>query len=142
MTDLMVDSIFNYPLTVKIRVNNDWANVTATQDGKTLNTRMLTYNGNQYVLVKAIPDRGAVEVMNDIAQGFTANANNEKVIFSNYRNELIINGVEEFKTITVYSALGVKLQETKAGAYITTLKLQQGRVYLIQIGAKTYKVVL
>jgi hypothetical protein len=142
MTDLMVDSIFNYPLTVKIRVNNDWANVTATQDGKTLSTRMLTYNGNQYVLVKAIPDRGAVEVANDITQVLTSNPNENKINFSNYRNELIIKGVGEFETISVYSALGVKLQETKAGAYLTTLKLQQGRVYIIRIEDKSYKVVL
>lgn len=142
LTDLMVDSIFNYPLTVKIRVNNDWTNVTATQDGKALYTRMLTYNGNQYVLVKAIPDRGAVEVINDVTQGLTSNSNDEKIILSNYRDELIIKGVKGSETIIVYSALGVKLQETKAGEYITTLKLQQGRVYLIQIGAKTYKVVL
>jgi hypothetical protein len=50
--------------------------------------------------------------------------------------------VGEFETITVYSALGFKLQETKAGAYLTTLKLQQGRVYIIRIEDKSYKVVL
>ena len=142
LTDLMVDSIYNYPLTVKIRVNNDWANVTARQNGNPLYTRMLTYNGNQYVLVKAIPDRGAVEVTNDISQGLTSNGNDAKIIFSNYRNELIIRGVRESETISAYSALGVKLQETKAGANITTLKLQQGQVYIIRIGDKTYKVVL
>lgn len=69
LTDWMDDSIYNYPLTVKFRVSNSWSNVSATQNGQALEAWMVTNGGNNYALVKAIPDSGQVVLENSQSSG-------------------------------------------------------------------------
>lgn len=62
--DSMVDSIYDFPLSVKIRVSNSWASAIAIQNGDTLDsTKMITRNGNKYVICNPIPDRGQTKVI-------------------------------------------------------------------------------
>jgi hypothetical protein len=60
LTDSMLDSVYTYPLTVKVRVNNDWAGVMATQNGTGIPASLISHNSNQYALVKAVPDQGEI----------------------------------------------------------------------------------
>lgn len=60
LTDLMDDALFHYPLTVKVRVPDDWASVCATQSEQVLAVSVVEYEGKQYAQVQAIPDRGEV----------------------------------------------------------------------------------
>ncbi len=60
LTDKMQDKTYDYPLTVKIRIPNNWTTITSTQKGNLIEQKIITYNHNQYALVKAIPDRGTV----------------------------------------------------------------------------------
>lgn len=60
LTDWMDDTIYDFPLTIKFRVANDWNSVTATQNGQSIEASTITYQSNQYVLVKAVPDAGEV----------------------------------------------------------------------------------
>ncbi|MEN8187564.1 MAG: T9SS type A sorting domain-containing protein [Bacteroidota bacterium] len=60
LTDQMMDAAFYFPLTVKIRVDNTWVNVSATQNGVGADAEIITHNGNKYALVKAVPDKGQV----------------------------------------------------------------------------------
>ena len=60
LTDEMQNEIYDFPLTVKIRVPNNWMIITATQNGKSIESNLITYNKNKYVLIKAVPDRGQV----------------------------------------------------------------------------------
>jgi len=60
LTDDMDDTIFDYPLTVKVRLPDDWAGVSATQAGKTTEAKAVTHEGAKFALVKAVPDRGEV----------------------------------------------------------------------------------
>ncbi len=60
LTDEMQDEIYDFPLTVKVRVPNNWMIVTAKQNGKSIESNLISYNENKYVLVKAVPDRGQV----------------------------------------------------------------------------------
>jgi len=64
LTDQMNDDWFDQPLTVKVRLPDDWAGsgVTATQDEQGIATQLVEYNGANYVLVDAIPDRGSVDI--------------------------------------------------------------------------------
>jgi hypothetical protein len=62
LTDSMNDTRFNYPLTVKVRVNNSWNSCDAWQNGNPVEVTMVTNAGNQYALVKAVPDRGVVSL--------------------------------------------------------------------------------
>ena len=60
LTDGMQNKIYDFPLTVKIRIPNNWTKIIGTQNGKTISQKIVTYNHNQYALVKAIPDKGTV----------------------------------------------------------------------------------
>lgn len=63
LKDEMNDDWFDQPLTVKIRLPDNWqGSVNATQDGNTLNTNSVTNNGHAYALVDAVPDGGIVNV--------------------------------------------------------------------------------
>lgn len=62
LTDQMDDNYFYYPLTVKIKVEDNWMSVVATQDSKQLNTQFVYNQGKKYLLVDAVPDRGEVTI--------------------------------------------------------------------------------
>ena len=63
LTDEMSDVFYTYPLTVKIRLNNDWDNLTASQNGQAIDVKIIEHEGNKYALAKAIPDKGEVSVI-------------------------------------------------------------------------------
>ena len=52
VTDSMDDTLFDYPLTVKVRLPDDWKSVTGG--------RFITHDGKPYALVDVIPDRKPV----------------------------------------------------------------------------------
>jgi|GEM_PF-950789 len=60
LTDMMDDTMFDYPLSVKVRIPDDWENVHATQGGELLDLAEKTIDGKKYVMVETIPDRGEV----------------------------------------------------------------------------------
>ena len=78
LADWMDDSIYDYPLTVKFRVPNNWVGAKATQNGSALDVQTVENEGNLYALVQAVPDAGEV-VLSDAAEteewgGFFADA--------------------------------------------------------------------
>ncbi|MBO9609853.1 MAG: DNRLRE domain-containing protein [Paenibacillaceae bacterium] len=62
LADRMDDDLFDYPLTIKVRVDNAWSNIVAVQGGKPLPVQEAEQNANRYALVKAVPDKGAVSL--------------------------------------------------------------------------------
>lgn len=60
LKDKVDDARFDYPLTVKIRLDESWKSVKATQADKELATRLVTHEGSLFALVEAVPDRGSV----------------------------------------------------------------------------------
>lgn len=60
LSDDMDDSLFDYPLTIKVRLPEEWANVSATQAGKVAEASLVAHQGGKFALVKAVPDRGEV----------------------------------------------------------------------------------
>ena len=62
LTDEMDDTLFTFPLTVKIKVDSSWENIEAVQDGKKLPIKTVDVDGSRYVLVETVPDTGAVTV--------------------------------------------------------------------------------
>jgi hypothetical protein len=61
LSDSMADTIYNYPLSIKIRLNN-WTTVHAAQNGSVISCSLLTYNGSKYALIKAVPDKGEIRL--------------------------------------------------------------------------------
>lgn len=62
LTDLMHDGIFDYPLTLKVRLPDHWDSLRATQDGAPIDAELVTHGGHPYALVQAVPNRGAIEL--------------------------------------------------------------------------------
>ncbi len=62
LTDEMDDSYFNFPLTVKVRIPNEWKDVAASQGDKSVKATILQHDGSAYALVQAVPDAGLVSL--------------------------------------------------------------------------------
>ena len=60
LTDTVDDKLFDYPLTVKVRVKDTWQTVAATQGDKAVEAKVIEHDGGKFALVQAIPDRGEV----------------------------------------------------------------------------------
>ena len=63
LTDRMKDDIFDFPLTVKVRLPDGWTSAKATQGGKLVAVRFVSHDGAPYALVEAVPDKGTVVVV-------------------------------------------------------------------------------
>lgn len=63
LTDRMLDSRFDYPLTVKVCLPSEWKNVKAAQNGQAVASRLVEHEGALYALVNAVPDRGQIILM-------------------------------------------------------------------------------
>ena len=58
LTDRMEDALFDFPLTVKVRLNASWKTAKAAQDAKAIPVKLVEHEGSVYALVQAVPDRG------------------------------------------------------------------------------------
>ena len=62
LSDDMDDTLFAYPLTIKVRLPDAWTGVAATQGGTSVEARIVEHQGGRFALVKAMPDRGEVRL--------------------------------------------------------------------------------
>ncbi len=60
LTSKMEPTIFDYPLTIKVRLPDAWKSCQATQKDASLPVQTITHEGAPYVLVKVAPDKGDV----------------------------------------------------------------------------------
>ncbi len=146
LTDEMSDALFFYPLTVKIKVGNDWANVTAVQNGVSVSARLISYNGNKYALIDAVPDRGQVTVTAEVdsdpavitvAENTSVEANTSKTInfgATTTKNEAItftFSQLPAFISSVIDNSNNghfvVSPNESHIGAYTITLNADNGR---------------
>ncbi len=69
LTDTLDNTMFDEPLTVKLRVDNSWSEVIATQAGETLPVTLIQDGGEQYALVDSVPDLGVVTLTVPVSTG-------------------------------------------------------------------------
>ncbi len=70
LADDMKDDVFNYPLTVKVRLPDDWNSVVAVQQGLPVMAKFLRHDGAPYALVGGVPDQGPVTVTPALSSTF------------------------------------------------------------------------
>jgi hypothetical protein len=58
VTDTLDDDLYDYPLTLKVRLDGSWTGATASQGGAPAPVELVTHDGETYALVNVIPDRG------------------------------------------------------------------------------------
>lgn len=66
LKDGMNNVIFDQPLTIKVRLANNWVSLSAMQNGHKVDSKIITYNHSKYALVKAVPDGGQIELVGTI----------------------------------------------------------------------------
>lgn len=55
-----LDDRFDYPLTIKVRIPNNWKDTKAVQSSKEIEVNAIEHEGYKYLLVKAVPNKGQV----------------------------------------------------------------------------------
>lgn len=60
LSDQMRDDVFDFPLTVKVRLPAGWSTASAVQAGQDVEVTTADHEGDLFALVKAVPDRGEV----------------------------------------------------------------------------------
>jgi PKD repeat protein len=71
ISDEMDDTLFDYPLTVKVKMHPGWLGVQATQNGTPIASEVVSYNGALYALVQAVPDQGVVVLSKAASASFS-----------------------------------------------------------------------
>ena len=62
VTDNLLDSIYNYPITIRRPIPANWDTVIVSQDEVTIESSVITVNGNRYVMFDAVPDKGDIVI--------------------------------------------------------------------------------
>ncbi|HEY3319229.1 MAG TPA: polysaccharide deacetylase family protein [Planctomycetota bacterium] len=62
LTDEMDDALFDFPLTVKVRLDANWKSASATQNGAAVACKVVEHEGASFALVQVTPDRGEVTI--------------------------------------------------------------------------------
>lgn len=62
LVDEMDDAIFDFPLTVKVRLDDSWTDIHASQDGQEIEAYIIVHENNPYALVSVVPDHGPVTI--------------------------------------------------------------------------------
>jgi Predicted xylanase/chitin deacetylase len=62
LKDSLDDTIFNFPLTLKTQVPDDWETVRVEQSGKTQVVKAMAESGVNYIYYDAIPDQGNISI--------------------------------------------------------------------------------
>lgn len=64
VTDELIDSIFNYPLSIQREIPSDWTNAVVSQSTKVMSDKIITVDTKKYIQFQAIPDGGTVIIEN------------------------------------------------------------------------------
>jgi hypothetical protein len=62
LADEMDDKRFDFPLTIKVRVDPSWKAVKAVQGDRAVEAKLLEHDGAAYALVQVVPDYGDVSL--------------------------------------------------------------------------------
>lgn len=62
VTDKLDDDIYDYPLTIKVKVPSDWDYVKTVQNGTSAIKRAVSDNGDKYVYADVVPDKGTASL--------------------------------------------------------------------------------
>ena len=75
VTDEMNDILFYHPLSVRVKVDGTWKGARAYQNGAEVNVRIVERNGETYLMVDAVPDKGEVTVIRTNVNVLEQNSN-------------------------------------------------------------------
>lgn len=62
VTDNLDDSIYNYPITIRRPLPQGWSSVEVTQNGKSVESKIVEVNSTTYIMFDAVPDGGNISI--------------------------------------------------------------------------------
>ena len=141
LTDGLDDAIYNYPITIRRVLPQDWPSASAAQNGESISAKIVEINSEKYVMFDAIPDGGDIVLTKSNATGIRlveAAAPEQPFLMKNYPNPFnpsttIVYNVTETGQVKleIYNVLGEKLE-----TLVNEIK-QPGR-YTVQWDASNY----
>jgi hypothetical protein len=125
VTDTLVNSVYNFPLSLRRPLPAGWADVTVTQAGHTVNSSIVTVNSVPNVMFDAVPDGGVI-VLNKsqgaspaAPSGLTATAGNATVSLDwNDNGEPDLTGYNVYRSAGACGPYGLIAPNVAASAYV------------------------
>jgi oligosaccharide reducing-end xylanase len=152
----LADSIYNYPVTIRRQMPNDWLSANVTQNNKIINSKIVDTNPLKYIEFDAVPDNGQIVISKGKITSINKKDTSELIMLDLKKNSpdslnqltLIRYKLPEsnFVTLNVLNHMGQKVatlvnREQKAGTYeagFDASKLANG-IYFYSIEAGKYK---
>jgi len=92
VTDALDNKVYNYPLSLRLPVEDTWGSPNAQQDGKDVKDTVITFDGKKYFMFQAVPDDGDVVITTGGTTGIKNRFGlNNKPAVSRLRSSLVIN---------------------------------------------------
>ena len=135
VNDSLDNSIYNYPLTIRRVLPKGWTSAEISQNGKTLNSQILTINAKNYIMFDVVPDSGDIQMTRKDPTDVFGNLNSQisaPILRQNYPNPFNPTTVISYQlpksgyvTLKVYDELGKEIavlvdEQKSAGFYNVT----------------------
>jgi len=135
VNDTLDNSIYNYPLTIRRSLPQGWTSATISQNGKTLNSQVVTINSKNYILFDVIPDSGNIQMEKETPTDVLGNLKSQistPFLMQNFPNPFNPTTVISFQlpksehvSLKVYDELGREIavlvdEQKSAGFYNIT----------------------
>jgi peptidoglycan/xylan/chitin deacetylase (PgdA/CDA1 family) len=75
VTDTLDNEIYNYPVTLRRLLPDNWLSADISQNGKTINSQIVEFNSKKYVMFDVVPDNGDVQIVKSTSTGVLLNDN-------------------------------------------------------------------
>lgn len=85
VTDNLPDSIYNYPLSIRRPIPAGWTKVVVKQDGVAMKDTIVTVNNKNYIMFRAVPDKGDVVISKDGESSLRNRLTNNSLLKSTFK---------------------------------------------------------
>ena len=73
VTDTLDNEIYNYPVTIRRELPDNWLSADISQNGKTINSQVVEVNSKKYMMFNVVPDSGDIQIVKSTVTGIRLN---------------------------------------------------------------------
>ncbi len=132
VTDTLDNSIYNYPITIRRVLPQDWTSATISQNGIEINSQIDSVNEKNYIMFDVVPDSGTIHIKKENITGVLENSGSQILspyLMQNYPNPFnpgtkikFVIPKSSFVNLKVYDVLGREVatlvnEEKHPGSY-------------------------